>query len=281
MSDAKAKPLGWMTQLILVMVVSFVGCNERQDPSVTCRILVAASAHEATQQAVNSFLRSSSNVDHSQIVLVSGPSNGLSQQILSGAAADIFVSANPKWTASIADQCDLIEEFVGNRLVLATHRLNDGHTVTTLDELNNADESRMHRIAIAAESVPLGDYARQAIGQSNELQQAVGEKLVFGKDASALLAWLESREADYGFIYDSDLKRSANLKEAVSIDPASHDPITYSIAKVKNDQSGVSNSTLRDQVYAWLCSEVSMQIYEDAGFVPMTRKPPAVSNAIE
>ena len=266
----------WLWQLLLLALLFptlLGGCSgEKQS---TLRILVAASAREATQTAVDAFSDSSAALDDTQIVLVSGPSNGLSQQILAGAPADIFISANPRWTAAIADQCDAINDFVGNRLVLATRR-NNTVPLSSLADLSDPD---VGIIAIASESVPLGDYAREVIGKSDQLRLLIHPKLVSGKDASALVAWLENREAEYGFVYASDLNRSETLKEALAIDPASHSPITYSIAKLKNDQNDVS--ALRDQVYDWLQSEPSMQIYKDAGFVPLHQKPPAVSHAID
>jgi molybdate transport system substrate-binding protein len=231
-----------------------------QEPELICRVLVAASARDATQKSVDAFRRSKNPSERSKIVVVSGPSNGLSQQIMSGAPADIFISANPKWTDAIEAQSELAQEFMGNQLVLATHHLNN-------------------ETIVAAESVPLGDYAKQVIGQSTQLQNALTPKLVFAKDSTALVAWLENRETDFGFVYASDLNRSTSLTQALAIDPACHDPITYSIALLKNEKR--DSSKLREQVYDWLRSEASMRIYERAGFVPMSEKPPMVSKPIE
>ena len=247
-----------------------------QEPELICRVLVAASARDATQKSVDAFRRSKNPSERSKIVVVSGPSNGLSQQIMSGAPADIFISANPKWTDAIEAQSELAQEFMGNQLVLATHHLNNE---TIVESLSDLEDQTVRSIGIAAESVPLGDYAKQVIGQSTQLQNALTPKLVFAKDSTALVAWLENRETDFGFVYASDLNRSTSLTQALAIDPACHDPITYSIALLKNEKR--DSSKLREQVYDWLRSEASMRIYERAGFVPMSEKPPMVSKPIE
>jgi len=261
---------------MLILVTGLIGCGKSKKSSITCRILVAASAREATEHAIDGFLQSFNDHQQPEVILVSGPSNGLAQQILAGAPADIFVSANPKWTAAIDDESDLTKEFVSNRLVLATHRLKELQ-VASLEDL---DQPQVKSVAIAVESVPVGDYARQAISHlSADQQSSLNSKLVFGKDSSALVAWLENREADYGFVYASDARASSDLKEVHVVDLRFHDPIIYSIAKLKNANG--EGLELRDQLFGWLQSDESMKVFEDAGFTAATRKPPAISNSID
>ena len=280
--EADHKPFGRLTSILLILAISVVGCTKSQDSggsggeSIKCRILVAASAREATQLAMDEFLTTHASIESDNVEVVSGPSNSLAQMILSGAPADIFISANPVWTEAVHENCDSIEAFLGNRIVLATHRLNE----QTFESIDGLEHESVDRIAMGAQAVPVGDYARQVISQlSQQRQDALNAKLVFGKDSSALIAWLENREADFGFVYASDANRSADLKVVLAFGPPSHDPIEYTIAKLKN--SSTQSSGLRDEVYRWLRSDEVQAIWKDAGFTLLVKNRPVDSHSID
>ena len=276
--EADYKLPGGMTRILLILTWSVIGCHKNQNSADSnhCRILVAASARDVTQLAIDEFLTRGASIDDCKVEVVSGPSNSLAQMILSGAPADIYISANPRWTEAVSENCDSIEAFLGNRLVLATHRLNE----QVIDSIDSLDDESGGRIAIGAQAVPVGDYARQAIGRlSQQQQEAVNAKLVFGKDSSALIAWLENREADFGFVYESDANRSADLKIVLAFGPQSHDPIEYTIATLNNGDA--KSSILRDEVYQWLRSDKIQATYGNAGFTLPNRNRPVDSKSID
>ena len=248
--------------VVLLAAVSLCsGCRKRK---AEVRILVAVSAYQTTQQCIDSCKDQHPDIGAVTIELVAGPSNGLAQQILAGAEADIFVSANSKWTDSVKDHFSAVSPMMGNQLVLAT----GARSKLRLNSLADAASPSVERIAIAAESVPIGDYARQAIEKlSPQDREAIQNKLVFAKDSAALVAWLENDVVDAAIIYQSDLLNSGQrLRAAASIDPSQHEPIVYTIARLKSD--GPESNALADEVYRWLCSEEAMAVFEKAGFEP-------------
>jgi len=244
----------------LALLVGFAVCGNADRVNVKVYVLVAASSKEATETAVNAYLDQLKQNEKPQIIVVSGASSSLAQQIIAGVPADIFISANSKWSEAVADQSRSIDSFLTNRLVLATYPRN-AH-ITSVDDLVQPE---VRCIAVGGDSVPIGQYASQAIANlPSKQRQAIESKLVFGKDSSALLAWLENNEADAGFVYASDLNRSSNLIAVQQIDSGLHDPILYSIVSLAGDDSEIEDAA--DQLLLWLQSGKALAIYRDAGF---------------
>lgn len=249
---------GQYARRIALLLFLFCGCNPQPTDS-EIRILVAASAQNVTQQVVDSFRRTSPAHSQVQIVLIGGPSNGLARQIQAGSGGHLFISANPAWTDSIKEHYSDCENMLSNRLVLASPRS------SSINSLSDLSGSEVDRIAVAAKSVPVGQYAHQVIdGLAESDRELLSSKLVFAKDASALVAWLENGDVDAAFVYASDIHASEILKAAAVIEPDKHDPIIYTIAKL-NAASGKSQP-LVDELYSWFRSDESRTIFQEAGF---------------
>lgn len=246
--------------LIAFISLSFGGCKPSGDENGTIYVLVAASAKEATQKAVDLFRDEQQQAGQPRIVISSGPSSGLAQQILNGAPADIFISASPKWSKAVANENAVSHPLLSNRLVLATNDFKSGD-VTSLGDLF---QNQVKSIAVAGKHVPIGDYANQYIERLSESQQqSIVPKLVFAKDSSAVVAWLESNEVDAAFIYASDLQRSSQLRLVEQIDESLHSPIVYSIIRLSDTES---HHPMTDKFYDWLKAGKAQAIYREAGF---------------
>jgi molybdate transport system substrate-binding protein len=254
-----------MTAILLVTIV--VGCRrDLENQPSTIHVLVASSAAAAVQEVAGQYSdQLPDGVAQPRIVVVSGPSSGLAQQILSGAPADIFISASPKWRDAVAERSLKSELLLKNGLVLATHELNE-NGIETMADLSHPS---VGSIAIAGKSVPVGHYANQVVEQlpAEELRK-VNSKLVFGKDAAALVAWLERNEVDAGFVYTSDASRSEKLRSVQKFDSSLHDPIFYSITRIADEvtEKYVPRMVECDKFFAWLQSEEAKVIFRESGF---------------
>ena len=216
----------------------------------------------AAEECVAAYSAASTErVESPKFRVISGPSNGLAQQIRSGARADLFISADSAWIDAVGDLSQSTSPLVSNRLVVAVPTKNRKQ----LDALNDLANPDIERIAVAAPSVPIGNYAKQVIGHlTTEDRKSVENKLVFAKDSSALVAWLENGEVDVAIVYASDVSRSDRIRVAVDIDQGLHTPIVYSIAKLKS--AGDLQSQSSEDFYQWLGSEEAVAIFEKAGF---------------
>ena len=92
----------------------------------------------------------------------------------------------------------------------------------------------LERIAMGdPQTAPIGRYTREALielGGWDRLQ----DRLVMAPNARAVLALVERREVDGGFVYASDARSSDRVKIAFEIEEKFHQPIVYTAAVVRH-----------------------------------------------
>ena len=166
-----------------------------------------------------------------------GASNLLTQQIIKGAPANIFIPAGtgPIKVLHQKQHPDIkVYPFISNELVLVSHpdkQLN----LKNLYELTNID---IKRFAIADPKLaPAGEYSMLAL-QNNNIWDFLQPKLVLAPDVRATLTYISSKNADIGIVYSTDAMSKPDLKiTKIPKDP--YPEITYPIiliddAKKKN-----------------------------------------------
>jgi molybdate transport system substrate-binding protein len=204
-----------------LLSLSFIACSGEglTNDADTLTVFAAASCAEWVQKLPNK----------ADLKLQFGPSSGLARQIEDGAPAQIFITAHKRWIEYLQERGKVEGEPVAiarNTLVcvaLETTTFEKGSPSSLLDLTSALKED--DRIAIADESVPAGDYARQALihaGQIGHLQPYfVGQD-----DARSTLRAVVQGQAKVGFVYASDAQL-AQVRLLFTLDPASHDPIQY------------------------------------------------------
>ncbi len=173
-----------------------------------------------------------------KIIFSFAGSGTLARQITAGAPADLFISADKKWTrwlqkknAVLGDTTQLI---AGNRLVAAVSinailPLRKG--VPQLEYLSNLFENG--RIAIAdPQSVPAGRYGRQALEQLG-LWQQLSAQMVYGENVRVSLSLAARGDIKSAIVYFSDVKIEPRVKVAYIFDEENHDKIHYPASLVR------------------------------------------------
>ena len=126
-------------------------------------VFAAASLKTALDQIATDFQAATGNT----VVISYAGSNTLAQQIIQGAPADIFVSANEKWMDEVA-KANLIAEgtradLLGNTLVLIAH----GKAAAPVEIGPGFDLAALlgdEKLAMAmVDSVPAGQYGKAAL----------------------------------------------------------------------------------------------------------------------
>lgn len=227
-------------------------------PSVT--LLAAASTITAVEEIGARFTEQTGIA----VKISPGPSNGLAQQILAGAPADVYLSANPVW-AEVLEEKDAIAKrrpLLSNRLVLVVPEGNPAE-VTSLDDLRS---DRVRTVAIAGENVPAGMYAEQALRSLN-LYEALDKpgKLARGRDVRVTLSYVERGEADAGLVYASDAAVSSRVEVAHTFAPERYERIVYPAVLVERSRQ----RTEARRFYTFLCSSQAGEIFRQRGFVPL------------
>ncbi len=220
-------------------------------------ISAAASTREAMEAICDAFTKSSGI----QVSVNSGGSNALAAQILSGAPADLFLSANEKWAKEVkkTNLAEISTRLLTNRLVIAVPKGNPGGVHQPVDLLSD----KVTKLALAGENVPAGMYADQALVKLELLQPLTNAgRIVRGADVRATLSYLERGEAEAGVVYSTDVKAGTNVEVAYEFDAELHDEIVYILVLL---QRGGANPAAR-KLYDYLQSPASDRIFQQYGF---------------
>lgn len=189
-------------------------------------------------------------------------SGKLAQQIQQGAPVDVFISANESWMDTLIhdEEIDKSErlDVTGNRLVMITQNDTDIH-YESFDEI---DGSELDQIAIGnLDSVPAGEYSKEVLDRLEKWDE-LENQFVYAKDVRQVLTYVESGNADIGFVYESDALSSDNVKIITYADPEAHDEIIYPGAIL----SGSEVQKEGKKFLEYLISEEGQEILEKHGF---------------
>ncbi len=186
------------------------------------RISAASSLTEAVSEICGRY-----GARHPEVNLVRNfaSSGTLANQIDSGAPADLFVSANPKWMDYLVEQGRVPR---GGVRVLATNALvvvgaKQGQVETL------ADLTKFARIAIGSpKSVPAGEYAEKALQASGVYQQLRDEnRLVIAKDVRQALMYAERGEVEAAFVYRTDALLAREAVVVYEVPQVLYPSVTY------------------------------------------------------
>ncbi|PQP80882.1 molybdate ABC transporter substrate-binding protein [Paenibacillus sp. PCH8] len=191
-----------------------------------------------------------------------GASGALQQQIEQGAPADIFVSAATKNMNALVDE-NLIasadqKNLLQNSLVAIVPA--DGTNAVTSEKDLTSDSIKTVAIGIP-ESVPAGTYAKEALTNA-KLWDQLEDKLVQGKDVRQVLQYVETGNADAGFVYKTDALTSDQVKIAFEVDQNSYTPAKYPIGIIE----GTKHRTEAEQFYTYLQTPEVLDIFTKYGF---------------
>jgi len=185
----------------------------------------------------------------------------LAQQVVNGAEADVFLSANVKWADFLADK-GLVQQrqrLLGNRLVVVV----PSGSRLVLSKPDDLLAAAVAHLALAdPEGVPAGIYARQALSKLG-LWERLKAKVAAADDVQHALAFVETGAAEAGFVYSTDAAASRKVKVALEIDSGLTGAIEYPVLLMKH---GASRSAA-ERFYQYLASPKAKEVFEKHGFV--------------
>jgi molybdate transport system substrate-binding protein len=195
-----------------------------------------------------------------------GASGDLAKQITGGAPVDVFASAAQKDMDQIEKSGFVLAgtrtNFAGNSLVLIVPVA----AKISVNSFEYLTSSQVKKIAIGnPKSVPAGRYAEETL-QYYEIYEGVKGKLVFSENARQVLDYVARDEVDAGIVYLTDaMIMTKKVKVMVNVPEASHKPVIYPLAVVKESQS----SDLAKEFIATVTSEQGQAILGKYGFRPV------------
>ncbi|MFD1705347.1 molybdate ABC transporter substrate-binding protein [Siminovitchia sediminis] len=224
-------------------------------------ISAAASLTEALEEIKDLY-----EADHPvDITFNFGGSGTLAQQIQQGAPADIFISANQDWMNMLEKENAIISDtkvsITGNTIVLVA----GPDTSLTYESVGQIDPRDISQIAIGnPDSVPAGQYTKQVLQYVNKWDELEDQddKFVRAKDVRQVLTYVETGNAELGFVYKSDAMTSDSIRILTEADRSFHDPIIYPGAVT----SGTKHEEEAQEFLQFLNSKEAQDIFEKYGF---------------
>ncbi|AFQ42485.1 molybdate ABC transporter substrate-binding protein [Desulfosporosinus meridiei] len=191
-----------------------------------------------------------------------GPSGSLQNQIEQGAAADIFISqGKPQMDA--LEQKGLIKQgtrinLLGDELVLVVNKNNT--RIKSFEDLTNEE---VKKIGIGeAESVPAAKTTKETL-ETLKLWDKLQPKFVIGKDLMQIMTYVETENAEAGFVWDTIAITSDKVRIVAPAPANSHKPVTLPAAVVASSKNGDEASKFLE----YLQSDEAMKIFEKNGFI--------------
>ena len=234
---------------VLGMVIACSGSSVEGELLVSA----AASLTDAFAEMESAFEDANPDVD---VLLNLGSSSALREQILEGAPADVFASANTSNMDQVAEAGELAgdaEVFVTNSLQIAVPTGNPAR-VTGLEDFAR-DELL---IGLCAEDVPCGDFGRQALENAGVIPSIDTNE----PDVRALLTKIEAGELDAGITYVTDVLAASGSVEGLEIPAEVNVVAEYPIAAL----TGAPNPDAASAWVEFVLSEEGQAILTSYGF---------------
>ncbi len=194
---------------------------------------------------------------------VYGGSSSIARQIMNGAPADIFISANTKWMDYLVSAGvivgDSVTSLARNRLVLIAPTFSSAASFDLSSEKGWETALNGHRLALGnPSSVPAGMYAKESLTTLGVWADIQG-KVAPAKNVRLALALVERGEALLGVVYKTDAQLTDKVKVVEEFDVHTHTAITYPAAMI-NDSS---ESKL---FFQYLQSDEAKNVFAQYGF---------------
>ncbi|TMK94880.1 MAG: molybdate ABC transporter substrate-binding protein [Actinobacteria bacterium] len=221
-------------------------------------VFAASSLTKAFTQIGQDFHTAHPNVT---VTFDFGSSTDLASQIQSEGTADVFASASGTAMDTLQSAPGVTDRtsFATNRLVIITPPDNPAG-IASIDDLAGSDV----KLVLAAEGVPVGDYARQALKSAGILAQATANVVSNEDDDASVVAKVTAGDADAAIVYTSDVASSGSSVRSVAIPSAVNVVATYPIAVV----TGSTHTDAATAFLDYVVEPAGQATLKDFGFGP-------------
>ncbi|WP_438494291.1 molybdate ABC transporter substrate-binding protein [Paenibacillus sp. IHBB 3054] len=250
--------------LVVMTVMLAVGLSaipERQAEAAKKKTEIIVSAAASLQDSLDKiavlYEKQHPDID---LVFNYGASGTLQKQIEQGAPADLFFSAGDKQMTALVDGKLISDhtELLKNWLVLIVPS-DSKAKITTITQLT---DKTFKKVAVGQpESVPAGQYAQQSLTAKN-VWDTLQNKLVFAKDVRQVLSYVETGNADAGFVYKTDALTSKKVKIALTVGAQVHKAINYPVGIVKDSKHQAEAKAF----YNYVQTKAASDIFTGYGF---------------
>ena len=268
-SPGKLRSMGVGSGMVVAALLALSGCSAQAEPASTAKpqsgsaapalkgeltVYAAASLTASFNELAAGFHEANPGVtvapidyDGSQI---------LATQIVQGAPADVFASADQQTMATVQKAGLTASDpkvFATNRLQIAV-RSGNPKKIATLAQL----ASTGIQTVVCAPAVPCGAAAQKLLTADGVKLTPVSEE----QNVTAVLTKVSSGAADAGLVYVTDVKAAKGSVTGVTIPDADKAVNRYPIAAVKN----APHSAIAKAFVAYVLSSAGQKVLRSYGF---------------
>ena len=238
--------------LVIALLTIFASAALAED----ILVFAAASLTNAMQQLGPQFTTKTGN----KVSFSFGSSGTLARQIVAGAPADVFFSADElkmqQVEASGRVRREDVRNLLSNRLVVIVPA-DSTVTISAASDLNS-----LASIATGdPKSVPVGIYAKGWL-ESLHLWDSIAPRIIPTLDVRAALAAVETQTAKAGIVYVTDATISKRVKVAYVVPKDQTPPIVYPVAPIADSKKLAVAKSFVD----FLGSGSARAVFENLGF---------------
>jgi molybdate transport system substrate-binding protein len=247
-----------MNKLLGLLILTCVVLAVQPVAAAEIRVAAAASLSDAVRALGAAYQKK-----HPQVRLVPNfaASGTLARQIVAGAPADLFISADRQWMDHLVSEKRIVP---GTVRVLAQNSLvflgRPGGSVRSL-----ADLTSLQRVAICSPgSSPAGRYAEQTLKKAGlypGLQQ--NKRLVLAKDVLQARMYAERGEVDGAFVFRTDALLAKQARILFEVPADLHEAVVYPVGLTP---AGAQRAEVQE-FFKFLSSPEAGRILADYGFI--------------
>jgi len=248
----------------LVGTIALAGCAPSPDPVSSnsasadeltgeLTIFAAASLSGAFDELATQFEQQHPNID--VLPISYDGSSVLAKQLIEGAAADVFASADGANMAKVTDEglADDAPAFATNTMQIAVAPGNP-HGIDGVDDLT--DTSLL--TVLCAPEVPCGNASHTLLDAAGVALTPASEE----QNVTAVLTKVKSGEADAGLVYRTDVTAAGDEVEGVDIEGAEKATNVYPLTALANAQNTHAAQAFAD----FVLSDAGQKVLADFGF---------------
>ena len=231
--------------------------------AATVQVYIAASLSNAMDEIAANYKSVQPNVD---LIFNAGSSGKLQTQIEEGGACDVFFSAATKQMDALVEGGYVQEEDVTDLLENKVQLIKPAGTETKVTGFENITDAA--NLALAADTVPVGQYAREIFENLGITDQVMAMEINECEDVSAVLAAVSEGSNEVGIVYATDAASAAEKVEVIATadETELQSKVIYPVGLVKNNEADDAEAAEAKAFVDYLKTPESAAVFEKYGF---------------
>ena len=223
-------------------------------------VFAATSLTDAMTEAVTEFESASG----AKVEVSFGPSRALAQQIARGANPELYFAAGQPPMDILLEEghvkADDVVRLLSNKIVLIT-----GQDAPSVESIDMLADSGLERVVMPdPEIAPAGNYTKTALVNLG-LWERMLPSIVFANDVRATLSYVQTGNADGGFLYRTDAATADDVVVLDIVPTDSYPDVVYPAAVLQ----GADNAAGAQAMLGFLQSDSAKEIFRKHGFTPL------------